>query len=149
MRFLLLLLMLVALPLRAELYVWTDEQGRKHFSDRKPASGKVEVRDLPAARPDEKNAGAGSTSAGVAERQREMLRVLDEERAERNAAKAREDAERRRHEAECAKASDYRKRMEGHRMFETDAKGQRRYLSDAEIDAAARKLDAGLKENCR
>ena len=42
MKIIIILLLLVVFPSQAEIYKWVDENGKVHFSDRKPESEKTE-----------------------------------------------------------------------------------------------------------
>ncbi len=138
----------------ATVYRWVDEQGRVHFSDRPPPGGgeRLEVRPAPApggAPAPRGGAEGGMEAAGRAERQRRLLRAFEAERREREAARARAAAERRRREARCRHA---RRRLalyeRVHVVYETDAKGRRRALGEAERAARIRALRAEIARWC-
>lgn len=135
---------LLALPAQADFYKWTDAEGRVHFSDTAPKEGKAEVLKAPAAAtaPGEKAAGS---SAEVQQRQKEMLRVMDEDRAERAALKQKTDAEAAQKAERCNKLQSRRSNLYG-RVYTRNDKGEKAYLTDAELLRAQQETDAALRQ---
>lgn len=109
----------------ADVYRWTDSEGRTHFGDRPPAGGGTPIR-VPQSAP---------TSDGMArqERTRRLLEEFASERAERaeNAAKrARAETER---AAACEEARGRRFEYENSRyLYFWDERGEKRVLGEAE-----------------
>lgn len=154
-RIIMLTLLLAALPAEAELYKWTDAQGRVHFTDRKPADGgKVETLKTPQARnPGGREAAAATASPqdqkSLLDRQKRMADILAQEREQQEAAiasKKKEEAERLK---KCHEARDYRKNAQGSRLYDIDQKGERVYMDDKAYDAHMRDLDKAIKEFCK
>jgi Domain of unknown function (DUF4124) len=84
-------------PLSAEVYKWVDEKGKTHYSD-KPHDEKAETVQI------KKTPELDPTHKSRAEKQRRLLKVLDEERQETKQRKAAATAEKHKREANCAKA---------------------------------------------
>lgn len=154
-RIIMLTLLLAALPAEAELYKWTDAEGRVHFTDRKPVDGgKVETLKTPQARnPGGREAAAATASPqdqkSLLDRQKRMADILAQEREQQEAAiasKKKEEAERLK---KCHEARDYRRNAQGSRLYDIDQKGERVYMDDKAYDAHMRELDKAIKEFCK
>lgn len=120
---------IMAISASAEVYRWTDENGKVHFSD-KPRHGgateKVEVK-VP------QNSYGGSD---VLERQRDLLDRYDQE-ARQEAKQQRKDAieeqRQERQQASCNSYRDYWKRIQrGGPMYKLNGNGERVYYSEEE-----------------
>jgi hypothetical protein len=136
---------LAAQVAQADVYRYTDERGNVFYTD-KP-------RTLPAERVDVKTQKTDLVSA---ERQAaELQRMQEADRARREAAAtkaeqkaaaeltAKDKAER------CLKARErYENYMSSPRLYETLPNNERRYLSDAEIDAARNSARATMEALC-
>lgn len=111
----------------AQVYKWTDEQGRVHYGDKPPEQG---------ARTMQVDPGSASNSpvpsdAERRDKTRRLLRAYDEERRikqQREQQHAAREAERKKR---CARARD-RLRSYTHAggLYELDDQGNRRFLSD-------------------
>lgn len=156
-RIIMLALLLAASPAMAELYKWTDAQGRVHFTDRKPAEGgKVETLKTPQARnPGGREAAAAAATVSpqsqqnLLDRQKRMADILAQEREQQEAAIARKKKEEAERLKKCHEARDYRKNAEGSRLYDIDQKGERIYMDDKAYDAHMRDLDKAIKEFCK
>lgn len=147
---------LLAAPAAAEMYKWTDAEGRVHFSDRKPDTSRP-VQSIEKPMPVPIGGAASAAPAAAAsvsntermERQRRMADTLKEEReaAEAEAAKARAEAEAR--AKRCNEIRDHARNAEGRRLYRLDDKGERVYMNDAEHAAHLRQLQQGMNEACR
>ena len=111
----------------AEVYKWTDAEGRVHFGDQPPASGaeEVEIRTLitpPDHHVDERR-----------RRQQKLLRSYDEDRTAQSQKQAKEDKKRRERESKCRHARKELERLRNSSyLFETDKSGERRIFSHEE-----------------
>lgn len=134
----LLLLCLCATAHAAKIYKWTDEAGNVHYSERPPA-GKAQELQVPKSKP--------STTSTPGERLQEtnrLLQAIDKERKEKADKAAAAAKEKARREEQCRLAKRRAALYEmGGRIFDIDEKGERRYLSDAEIQ---QKLTAARKD---
>ena len=139
MRRLLLIAALLPALATAEIYRWTDEQGRVHFGQR-PVAGAEAVDVKPQ---------VVERDASTREREERSQRFYDARRDERRQA-ASVAAEQR--EARAAECRDLRQRLEqipeGYRYYREGANGERIYYSDEETDTARRQLRARIAEHC-
>jgi hypothetical protein len=141
------LLLLATVAQASEVYRTTDSQGRPIYTD-KPQS-------LPAER-----IGVKTSNADPAEAQRrhdeEMKQLADAEATAAAAAAKSADAQKARElsaEDRAKRCQDARQRYESYlnarRLYEPgSAEGERRYLSDAEIDAARADAKRLMDEFC-
>ncbi|MEW8052372.1 MAG: DUF4124 domain-containing protein [Candidatus Thiodiazotropha sp.] len=142
---LLLVLLMAAFQLQAEVYKWVDEQGRVHFSDR-PVTGEsteIKIRDQEGSQP----------STGEDDRQLKMQRMLDvyaEERAEKKEAKQKQLAERKKRKQNCVRAKDrYNSHLRATGIYNLGNDGERRYLSDQARARHIKQLKAEISRWCR
>ena len=116
----------------AEVFKWTDADGKVHFGDRPPAQGASSV-----------NVRTAPGIAGAAERHGRTRALLEsyEREAEAAAKTARaQDEQDARRERACKAAAYERQRLEhAGRIYTWDDNGERRFLEGAEYnDAIAR-----------
>ncbi|RIA22497.1 uncharacterized protein DUF4124 [Ectopseudomonas oleovorans] len=139
MRRLLLIATLLPALATAEIYRWTDEQGRVHFGQRPVAGAEpVQVRPQVVERDEH-----------TREREARTQRFYDARREEQQQAAATAAAQRAERASEC---QDLRRRLaqipEGFSYYRTDAKGERIYYSDEETDTARRQLRERIAQRC-
>lgn len=140
-------LVLAAGSASADVYKFTDDKGNVLYTD-KPAT-------LPAER---LNIESNKTDvvAVQARQEAEMKRMQDAQRtrqqgsaqqADQKAAQeltAKDKAER------CTRARErYDSYMNSQRLYQTDEKGERRYLDSAELDAARNSAKVSMEELCK
>lgn len=123
----------------AEIYRWTDEQGRVHFGQRPVAGAEpVEVRPQVVERDEH-----------TREREARSRRFHEARREERQQATAAAAQQREQRAAECR---DLRRRLtqmpEGYSYYREGAGGERIYYSDGELDTARRQLRDRIAERC-
>lgn len=139
MRRLLLIAALLPALAAAEIYRWTDEQGRVHFGQR-PVAGaeRVEVKPQVIER-----------DAQTREREARSQRFYDARRDEQQQAATAAANQRQERASECR---DLQRRLaqipEGFSYYHTDANGERIYYSDEETDTARRQLRDRIAERC-
>lgn len=123
----------------AEIYRWTDEQGRVHFGQ-KPVAGAEPVQVKPQVIERDEH---------TREREARSQRFYDARRDEQQQAVAAAAAQREELANECR---DLRRRLaqmpEGYRYFREGANGERIYYSDAETDTARRLLRERIVRRC-
>jgi len=134
----------VALPASAQMYKWVDSNGKIHYSDKPPPSGvkSKTLREAPSA-PSSPSAGTAKGEAKKEEAKAGPMTTAEQEQAFRKrkaeAAKAQEkQAEEEkiaRDRAEnCKRARAAAANLElGGRQIRIDEKGERVYLTDAQI----------------
>jgi 2-polyprenyl-6-methoxyphenol hydroxylase-like FAD-dependent oxidoreductase len=142
---LIVVLMSLALQLQAEVYQWVDEQGRVHFSDRPNEDGSTGIKI--------KEQQDAPTSDGPSERQQKMQRMLDvyaEERAEREEAKQKQQAELKKRKQYCARAKDrYNSHTRATGIYNLGSDGERRYLSEEERARHIKQLKSDIARWCK
>lgn len=128
-------------PVHATVYRWVDSHGIVHYTDQwRPGAKRVEMATgtTPAAK------SAGTTSALAAQDKaasRQIHRAADE-----RAVKARETKLRAKR---CKKAKAvYHRLIFARRLYTTDKKGQRHYMSDAQANAARVKARQIMNRLC-
>ena len=155
-RVLVLLTAVVALPVQAELYKWTDAEGRVHFTDKKPesaASKKVETLATPrASAPGGRNAEtapAAGNAGDVVQRQKRMADILAQEREQHEQEVASKNMALAARKRKCLELRDYRRNVEGSRLYDVNDKGERVYMGDKEHSGHLKELDQAIQEACQ
>jgi hypothetical protein len=128
----------------AEVHRWTDAEGRVHYGDRPPA-GSQSVPVTTGASPSQ----PVPSDAERLERQQRMLDAYRQEREEKQQAEARHKAEEAERERNCALARDALGRYERSGViYEPQADGSRRYLSESERATEIRAAQGAVKRWC-
>jgi hypothetical protein len=139
-----ILLAALATGAGAEVYRWTDAEGRVHYGDR-PSAGSQSV-------PVGSGAATGQPPTNDAERLQRQQRMLDayrQEREEKQQAEAKRKADDAERERNCAHGRDVLARYErSSGIYEPQADGTRRYLSEAEKESAIRAAQGDVKRWC-
>ena len=156
-----LLVMLLAAPAVAEIYQWKDADGNVHFTDQPPVNQKsdtVNIRTAPASGAPASSAPASAATAASTpaaatespqERQKKMLKIMDEDRAAKNEAAKKTGDEQRKRQMDCARLKDQQRQFaQGGRYYTVDSKGERIYKNDDEIAKQREKVNNALKK-CR
>jgi hypothetical protein len=147
---LLLLPLLAAGPVRAEIYQWTDANGRVHFGDSAASAG-VKAKPVAPARPASADSAPAAPGDEAARRER-VERLLQARETERREAQAREAAEARRREQNqqrCQRMRDDLARMDGRRAYVTGSDGARQYLDEQQRQDYTEKANKLLQEHCQ
>lgn len=139
MRALLLTLILMPALASAQIYRWTDAEGRVHFGQRPPAGAEqIEVRPQVVERDDQ-----------TREREARSERFFDARRQEQQAAREQASQTRAAREQECKSLRSQLSQLQlGGRFFRNDAAGERVYYSDSELEAARQRLAARISQVC-
>lgn len=157
---LLLLPLLAAGAVRADIYQWTDANGRVHFGDRAPASGAASR--TPAVLPDKSASAPPETSTATPdgasqrelvrerqERQRRLTETMRLEREEKQRAEARRQEQANKSAEDCARLREHIARMDGRRVYMKDANGDKQYLDDSQRATHEARARQYLQENCQ
>ncbi|KZX50897.1 hypothetical protein FIU84_05480 [Stutzerimonas frequens] len=139
MRTLLLFTLLLPTLASAQIYRWTDAEGRVHFGQR-PAAGaeQIEVRPQVVERDDQ-----------TREREARSERFFDARRQEQQAAREQASQTWAAQEQECQSLRNRLSQLQlGGRFFRNDAAGERVYYSDSELEAARQHLAARISQVC-
>lgn len=122
----LLLLCGSGMPAAAEVYRWTDTEGRTHFGDRPPSSGARTV-PLPAS-----SATAAPTPAERLEKQRNLLRAFEEERRQTRDTSEQTQRDMDERQRNCIEARDRLQSYErSSGIYDLDATGQRVFMDES------------------
>ncbi len=132
-------------PAQADLYKWTDAQGKVHYSDQPPTVNAQAIK---------------SGAAGQAEATTEATRSLDakdqafqkrREEAEKARAKAEKEAEEARIKREnCTKARNNLSTLQNMpRVYTTNAAGQRVYMDDTARASALANSQKAVSDFCQ
>lgn len=128
----------------AEVYKWTDAEGRVHFGDR-PPQGKVETVQMP-----EKtgNDPAASPEERL-EKQRRLLHAFDEERRQKRDAQAQARQEKAERQRNCAEARDNLRSQEAAgAVYRLGPNGERMFLDAAERAQALARARSAVEQWC-
>lgn len=137
-----MLLTMMAMPVAAELYRWTDENGRVHFGDRPPEEEDHAAEQIEVQQP--KPIGQGTDLQQINERLQE-LRDQESERTERQEARAESRAQAR--EEACEEARDRHVRL-GRRFLYRREDGDTYSVSTEEAARDREELKQWIDENC-
>lgn len=123
----------------AEVYRWTDANGRVHFGET-PQAGAVRVEVKPQ---------VVNRDAATVEREARTERFFAARREEQQQASEKLRAQQATQAQECQHLRARRAELgEGGTFYRDDGKGGREYFSDQEVDAARRQLSAQLAARC-
>ncbi len=123
----------------AEIYRWTDAQGRVHYSE-KPAAGAEKIEVKPQVM--ERDAATRASE----ERTQRFYEARQQERDEAAAASSKTQAER---AQECTELRNSLASLEqGGKFYQKDAAGELIYYSDTQIENAKANLRSRLSSRC-
>ncbi len=142
----------------AEIYKWTDKDGKVHYSDQPPPE--LAVKKMPQHKPPTpppsvpaaaashpEAAKKGPPTAADKELEYRKRKVAAEE-AEKKEQLAQEDAKRK--QAHCgALKGDYKSLSDGGRITRYDEKGEKVFLDDKGIETELARVKRELEENCK
>ncbi len=138
---------LAAGPAAADVYKFKDDQGNVLYTD-KPSTLPAERLNIQSLKTD--------TVAVAARQQEEMKRLQDADRANQQTANQNKDEQQAaqltatQKAEQCVKARQrYDSYMNSQRLYEQTADGQRRYLSDTELEAARSSAKASMDVMCK
>lgn len=147
-----------AMPAAAETYKWTDADGKVHYSDQPPPANAREQKTItphkhsstPGAAPAATDKGAPPAKAKTYVEQEAEFKKRQVEAAERDAAekkKADEAAEKKR---DCDQVRTQLAGLRaGGRITQTNAQGERDYMSDAQIGQEIERLKKAEASLCK
>ena len=133
------LLLLPALSF-GEIYRWTDANGQVHFGEQPaPGAERVEVKPQVVER-----------DAATRESEERLRKLFDARDQEADAAAQKQAAKNAKRNEECNKLSQAMADLnQGGVFFSQDAKGERTYYSDKQIEEARSKIASQLSTNCQ
>lgn len=136
----------VTVHAQADLYKWTDDQGKVHYTDQPPTLKAQIIKNDTAA-----------AQAGITSQATQSLDAKDQayqkrrKEADEARAKAEKEAEQARGQREnCAKARNNLSTLQNTpRVYTTDAAGQRTYMDDAERARALADSQKAAADFCK
>lgn len=141
------LLMLCTAPLMAaesKIYKWVDEQGQVHYGDA-PKGKQSGVRTG-----DDNAVTSESPTVTAPDRQQKLIQSLEADRRAREEEKAKKQQQREELERRCYQARDRLRQYESSsHLYDLDAEGKRRVLSDSERKSAEDKLRSDIDKYCK
>lgn len=142
---LLLLLCLLITPItQAGTYRWVDENGQTHFGDRPPVNAASDEVELKAPAP-----SSDADARARKERMNEFLEQTEQERAERNEAKAKQEAKAAKHEALCESLRARLKHLKSvSRMYRLNKEGERVFVDDEENERIRQEFRVKVQSEC-
>lgn len=138
-----LCLSLFGMTAPAEVYKWTDAEGRVHFGDRPPQAGAEtvpmpEATDSPAATPEER-----------LEKQRKLLHAFEEERRQKRDAQEQARQEQAERQRNCVLARD---NLQSHErasgIYRLGPDGERIFLDEAQREQSLAQARAAVEQWC-
>ena len=145
----------VALPASAQLYKWVDANGKVHYTDRPPPDNvkTKQIREAapPPAPPAAKDGKLGSKTSepqSLAERD-QAFRKRQAEAAKAEEEQAKKDAKAKEKAQYCNRAKAALAGLEaGGRQARFNDKGERYYLTDAQIAQETARVRQNVADNC-
>ncbi|MDR9436999.1 MAG: DUF4124 domain-containing protein [Thiohalophilus sp.] len=141
----LLLASLLSVSMAADVYKWTDEQGRVHYGDKPPEKGAQSMDVDP-------GESSGSPIPGDAERRektRRLLRAYEEERRIKQQREQRQQAQAAERRKRCAWARDrLRRYQQAGRLYDLDEQGNRKILGDSQRQQAEARAAQEVRQWC-
>ncbi len=139
----------LVLPVEAEVYKWTDEHGRVHFSDKPPS------KDAPAYQL-RAPASAGNTSsqesltdAARRARQKKLSDSLEADRQEKLQAEAKRKQQQAKREHNCKVArAELTANKRANLIYDYDQQGNRVYYSEAKKQRYLESIHAEVRKWC-
>ena len=140
-----LILYLVFVPLitTAEVYKWVDEHGQTHYGEKPPDADaqKIQIREITV-----------DESIEIHNQQREkLLRIYEEERNLKQEEKLEAEKLKAEREQHCQNLENefIKYQQGGHVYYDLDEKGERIYLSEAELSDHMKKLQKDYDKYCK
>ncbi|MGB1111005.1 MAG: DUF4124 domain-containing protein [Gammaproteobacteria bacterium] len=131
----------------AKVYRWVDENGKVHFSDKPPASGRA------SSASSFKTREGGANTASAEQRKARMKAMADSLQAEREGKQAAREADQAEAEAQEKRCKQAKSRAalwkQGGRIYKMDENGERSYYSSEEIDAKRKEGQRQIDKYCK
>ncbi|AWI74669.1 MAG: DUF4124 domain-containing protein [Azoarcus sp.] len=148
---LVLIALLTALPVSAEIFSWKDKDGKVNFSDVPPPTGEVKTLREAAPRP------ATTTTSGEPAAKPKTLAEKELEFRQRRAAEAEAQAKAEKEQSESAErqrvCEDMRNQLaalkSGQRIARFNSAGERVMLTDAERGSETERIQKQIDESCK
>jgi len=141
----LMLAAMLLVPAGAEIFKWTDEQGRVHYGDKPPEKGARSV-DVD---PGTSNGSPLPSDTERHEKTRRLLRAYEEERRIKQQREQHLQAEVAERRKRCAWARDrLRRYQQAGRLYDLDELGNRKILGDSQRQQAEARAAQEVRQWC-
>lgn len=134
--------------LHAEVYKWTDENGKIHFSDKpiNEKSAKIKIKKPPTKR---QILNAKKKASTLINHQNKVQEMIDEETKNKKEKEKLADKKQQDNINFCKKAKQEIIYLGGRYInYTTDKNGKRHYMTDKEVNTEAAKIEASMKGRC-
>ena len=138
-------LLILAMPLHAGVYKWTDSDGQVHYGDRPQSVGGVEELnvDAPAA------SGFALDDEARDEKRQRLLDAMEEDRQEKEQQREKNRAEKERRQRRCVVLKDRLRRAEGATaIYKLDKDGKRIFYSSDQRKNSETRLREQIRKTC-
>jgi len=143
LRFMILLLVL-AFPVQAEVYKWVDEKGNIHYGD-KPVGNSEQI-----IVPEQTNVQNRLSKEEREEKRKRLLETFAEDRADKKEQQAKQKKQKKKLNRQCVMARDRLKTYSNsRRLYDLDNKGERVILSEKARKQVVDQLAADIKKHCK
>ncbi len=137
-----------AADVKSEVYKWTDENGKTHYSD-KPIDSKSQKLRMSRQPSNEEVSQAKERARSVVSHQRKVQEIANEEAEDRKQEEYKLDAKEKKRQAFCAKATrQIRLLGRGRATYFENKDGSRKYLSDKDKNKSIAEYQAEMKKRC-
>ena len=141
--------LLLALPTQAEVYKWTDEQGRVHFSDKQPSEDTPGYQLRTPASEGNASPQESLTDAERRARQRKLSDSLEADRRDMEQADARRNKQKMIREHNCRVArADLSATLKMNQIFDEDQQGNRVYYDEDQKQKFIEARRAAVRKWC-
>jgi len=135
----------------AQIYKWTDENGRTHYGDMPPQSAQAEDMGIPQGSRAAKSSSSDATSRF--ESQQQYLKQQSQLREEKAQQEQELAAQKKADDSKKEYCNNLRLHKEdvvagGRRMYRSNAEGERVYMNDDEIVQAQKDIVKRYQEEC-
>lgn len=138
-------LLIIAMPLHAGVYKWTDSDGQVHYSDSPQSVGGVEELNV------EEPASSGFALDDEArdEKRQRLLDAMEEDRQEKEQLREKNRVEKERRQRRCVVLKDRLRRAEGATaMYKLDKDGNRIFYSSDQRKNSETRLREQIRKTC-
>lgn len=147
--YLVLLLIFMTFTATAEVYKWTDENGKIHYSD-KPIDEKTKKIKMKRQPSHTEVSQAKERASALIKHKNKVQEITDDERHDKKIADRKDAKDKRKLSSQCRQAKrEIILLGKGRVTYTTDEDGERHYLSDEEKNQSINQLKKDVKEHCQ
>ena len=139
----------LVLPVQAEVYKWTDEQGRVHFSDKPPTEDTSGYQSRTPASAGNASPQETPTDAERRARQKKLSDSLEADRREMEQADAKRKEQQAKREHNCKVArGELNASKKANRIYDYDQQGKRIFYNEAQKQKYLESMRAAVRKWC-